>query len=78
MKEAQIIDLCYPINSEMLVFPGTARPVFQWVGKLNSEGFNLTPFSMWTHAGTPGDAPSHFAGPSGKPFDRHQNAGRRA
>ena len=61
MKEIDIIDLSYPVKSEMLVFPGTERPAFQWLGRLNSEGFNLTKFSMLTHTGTHADAPSHFA-----------------
>lgn len=60
MKEPRIIDLSYPITGEMLVFPGTERPSFQWLGRVNSEGFNLTKFTMLTHTGTHVDAPSHF------------------
>jgi kynurenine formamidase len=60
MKEADIIDLSYPVTSEMLVFPGTERPAFQWLGRLNSEGYNLTKFTMLTHTGTHADAPCHF------------------
>ena len=60
MKEGCIIDLSYPIKSDMLVYPGTERPVFQWVGRVNSEGFNLTRMSMLVHTGTHVDAPAHF------------------
>ena len=60
MKEATIIDLSYPLQSDMLVYPGHERPVFQWLGKLNSEGYNLTRVSMNVHTGTHVDAPSHF------------------
>jgi arylformamidase len=60
MKSARIIDLSYPIKSEMLVFPGTERPAFKWLGRVNSEGCNLTKFSMLTHTGTHADAPTHF------------------
>jgi len=60
MKEPKIIDLSYTINSGMMVYPGTERPVFQWLGRANSEGFNLTRFSMITHTGTHLDAPKHF------------------
>ena len=60
MKSAKIIDLSYPIKSEMLVFPGTERPAFEWLGRANSEGCNLTKFSMLTHTGTHADAPTHF------------------
>ena len=60
MKSARIIDLSYPITSEMLVFPGTERPAFEWLGRVNSEGCNLTKFSMLTHTGTHADAPAHF------------------
>jgi arylformamidase len=60
MKEYKIIDLSYPIKSDMLVYPGTERPVFKWVGRVNSEGFNLTKMWMLTHTGTHVDAPNHF------------------
>jgi arylformamidase len=60
MTQSRIIDLSYPIKSDMLVYPGTERPAFQWVGRVNSEGFNLTRMSMLVHTGTHVDAPAHF------------------
>jgi arylformamidase len=60
MSGSQIIDLSYPITDDMLVYPQMERPVMQWLGKVNSEGYNLTRFSMTTHTGTHVDAPTHF------------------
>ncbi len=60
MKAIKIIDLSYPLRSDMMVYPGTERPVYQWLGKVNSEGYNLTRMSMVVHTGTHVDAPSHF------------------
>jgi len=60
MKEPKIIDLTYTLRSDMLVYPGTERPVFQWLGRVNSEGYNLTKLTMLTHSGTHIDAPKHF------------------
>jgi len=69
MKQARIIDLSYPVHSRMLVYPNTARPVFQWLGRVNSEGYNLTRMEMLTHTGTHADAPSHFIAGEAKTID---------
>lgn len=55
-----MVDLSYRISSDMVVYPGTERPVFQWVYRVNSEGANLTKLSMMAHTGTHVDAPKHF------------------
>ena len=60
MNLPRIIDLSYPITSDMLVYPGTERPFFQWVGRVNSEGYNLTRMTMLVHTGTHVDSPRHF------------------
>ncbi len=60
MSNPRIIDLSYPLTSEMLVYPGTERPTFQWIGRANSEGYNLTRMTMLVHTGTHVDAPLHF------------------
>lgn len=60
MKQPRIVDLTYPVTSEMLVYPGTERPTFQWVGRVNSEGFNMTRMTMLVHTGTHIDSPNHF------------------
>jgi arylformamidase len=60
MKDIKIIDLSYTIQSDMLVYPGNERPVFQWLGRVNSEGYNLTRLTMNVHTGTHVDAPKHF------------------
>jgi arylformamidase len=60
MKEIKIIDLSYTLRTDMLVYPGNERPVFQWLARVNSEGYNLTRLTMITHTGTHVDAPKHF------------------
>jgi arylformamidase len=60
MSNLRIVDLSYPVTSEMLVYPGTERPTFQWIGRVNSEGYNLTRMTMLVHTGTHIDAPMHF------------------
>lgn len=60
MKEKKMIDLSYTLQSDMLVYPGHERPTFQWLGRANSEGYNLTRFTMNVHTGTHVDAPKHF------------------
>jgi len=60
MEKLHIVDLTYPVTSEMLVYPGTERPSFQWIGRVNSEGYNLTRMTMLVHTGTHVDAPLHF------------------
>lgn len=60
MKNLKIIDLSYTIQSDMLVYPGAERPVMQWLGRANSEGYNLTRLTMAVHTGTHVDAPKHF------------------
>jgi len=60
MKNLKIIDLSYSLQSDMLVYPGNERPVFQWLGRVNSEGYNLTRLTMNAHTGTHVDAPKHF------------------
>ncbi len=60
MSGPRIVDLSYTISSDMLVYPHTERPSCQWVGRVNSEGYNLTRITMSVHTGTHVDAPKHF------------------
>lgn len=60
MSGPRIVDLSYTISSDMLVYPRTERPSFQWIGRVNSEGYNLTRITMLVHTGTHVDAPRHF------------------
>ncbi len=55
-----IIDLSYTFQDDMLVYPNNERPVFQWLSRANSEGYNLTRLTMNVHTGTHVDAPKHF------------------
>jgi arylformamidase len=60
MNGPRIVDLSYPVSSDMLIYPGTERPTFQWLGRVNSEGYNLTKMTMLVHTGSHVDAPTHF------------------
>lgn len=60
MVSSRIVDLSYPVSSDMLIYPNTERPIFQWLGRVNSEGYNLTKMTMLVHTGTHVDAPTHF------------------
>lgn len=56
----EIIDLSYDLDEKMLVYPGNRRPVYEWLGRGNSEGYNLTYMQMIVHTGTHVDSPLHF------------------
>ena len=60
MSGPRIVDLSYAVSSEMLVYPRNERPSYQWIGRVNSEGYNLTRMTMLVHTGTHVDAPKHF------------------
>ena len=65
----RIIDLTYSLSEKMLVYPGNDRPVYEWRGRFNSEGYNLTKMSMLVHTGTHVDSPLHFTS-DGESIDR--------
>ena len=69
MIDRQLIDLSYPLTDNMMVYPGDSRPVFEWIGRVNSEGFNGTKFTMHLHTGTHIDAPYHQL-EDGAPIDQ--------
>lgn len=60
MSRLRIIDLSYTTSSDMIVYPDTEKPSFQWIGRVNPDGFNLTRVTMLVHTGTHVDAPKHF------------------
>ena len=68
MQNQKIVDLTWPLRSNMMVYPGLMRPIFQWVGRDNLEGYNSTRFTMEVHTGTHIDAPLHFI-PNGSSID---------
>jgi len=63
-----IIDLSYPLKPEMLVWPNSDRPVYEWKSRINSEGWNETYIRMSVHTGTHVDAPLHL-NQEGKPLE---------
>ncbi len=65
---SRIIDLSYPLEDSMLVYPNNERPTFSWKARANSEGYNLTRMTMIVHTGTHVDSPMHFLA-GGDPID---------
>jgi len=66
-----IIDLTYPLKPEMLVWPNSDRPVYEWKNRTNSEGWNETYIRMSAHTGTHIDVPLHL-NQEGKPLEEMQ------
>jgi len=66
-----IIDLSYPLKPEMLVWPNSDRPVYEWKSRINSEGWNETYIRMSAHTGTHIDVPFHL-NQDGKPIEEIQ------
>ncbi|KXZ39901.1 Kynurenine formamidase [Alkalithermobacter thermoalcaliphilus JW-YL-7 = DSM 7308] len=56
----KIIDLTHSINSNMPVFPGTERPIFEIANTLEKDGFIENKITMYSHTGTHIDAPAHM------------------
>ncbi|MBA7501977.1 Kynurenine formamidase [subsurface metagenome] len=68
MIEKKIIDLTREIRSDMMVFPGLSRPVFEWLATVEQEGYYLSKITLVSHTGTHIDAPKHYL-KSGKPIN---------
>ena len=66
-----IIDLSYPLKPDMLVWPNSHRPVYEWKSRINSEGWNETYIRMSVHTGTHVDAPLHLI-QDGNPLEELQ------
>ncbi|MDR1733091.1 MAG: cyclase family protein [Synergistaceae bacterium] len=66
---SRIIDLTYPLDPDMLVWPGNRRPVYEWLECTNTAPANVTYMSMCAHTGTHVDSPLHFCD-GGETVDR--------
>ncbi len=56
----KVIDLTHTINENMLVYPGTERPLVREACSLAKDGFRETKLEMFSHVGTHIDAPAHL------------------
>lgn len=56
----QLIDLSVPISESMPVYPGDPATKIEPAGKIEKDGFEAHYFSLFNHAGTHIDAPSHM------------------
>ncbi len=54
------LDLTYPINAAMPVFPGTEPPTLRPTNTIEKDGFAETLLSFYSHTGTHMDAPAHI------------------
>ena len=66
---SKIVDLTYPLNPDMLVWPENPRPVYEWIERSNTGSANVTYMSMCAHTGTHVDSPLHFVD-GGETIDR--------
>ena len=57
---SRIVDLTYPLNPDMLVWPENPRPVYEWIERANTGAANVTYIRMCAHTGTHVDSPLHF------------------
>ncbi len=56
----RVVDLTHTLCSDMPVFPGTERPVFDKANTMEKDGFQETKITMYSHTGTHIDAPGHM------------------
>jgi arylformamidase len=62
-KEAEfmrVIDLGWPIEENMTIFPGDRAPKIKRVCTIERDGFESREITLCTHSGTHIDAPSHL------------------
>ena len=57
---SKLIDLSYPIHSDMPVYPGSDPPMIKPVAKVANDGYLEHCVSFYTHTGTHLDAPAHI------------------
>jgi kynurenine formamidase len=55
----RIVDLTHPHADDMPVFPGLARPSFQAIASVPSDGYAMSEYHFVNHIGTHVDAPAH-------------------
>ena len=56
----KIYDLTHYISEDMPVYPGTAGPKFSPANSYETDGFQETLMTMYTHTGTHMDPPAHL------------------
>ena len=56
----KVTDLTHIICSDMPVFPGTEKPIFEKASTLEKDGFQEAKITMYSHTGTHIDAPAHM------------------
>lgn len=65
----RVVDLGWPIEQDMSVFPGDPRPQVRGTHTVERDGFAMAELTLCTHSGTHMDAPSHMI-PGAKSMDR--------
>lgn len=56
----KVTDLTHIICSDMPVFPGTEKPIFEKASTFEKDGFQEAKITMYSHTGTHIDAPAHM------------------
>lgn len=65
----RVIDLTYPLDAAMPLFPGTPAPVIEDTATIAADGFREKRIALCTHTGTHIDAPAHILA-GGRTLDR--------
>lgn len=55
-----LYDLSHSLNNDIPVYPGTARPLFEPVAAIETEGYREIRLCFHSHLGTHIDAPAHM------------------
>lgn len=60
MRIPRVVDLCVPVDSGTVVYPGDPAPRFEVHSTIERDGFNLLDVHIGSQSGTHVDAPYHF------------------
>ncbi len=60
MRIQRVVDLCVPVDSGTVVYPGDPAPRFEVHSTIERDGFNLLDVHIGSQSGTHVDAPYHF------------------
>ena len=69
LETAKVVDLTIPLDSNVIMWPGTPQPEAETIVTVAHDGFYARKVSFFEHSGTHFDAPCHFI-ESGKSVDK--------
>jgi kynurenine formamidase len=69
LEKAKVVDLTIPLDSNVIMWPGTPKPEAETIVTVAHDGFYARKVSFFEHSGTHFDAPCHFV-ENGKSVDK--------